>query len=221
MYSKTSNIPTDLAHFATRSDRANYLVDKFGKLLVGNVLDVGCDMRLLRKLLPPEVAYTGIDIGGDPDIQIDLEKIDRLPFDDAAFECVVCTDVLEHIDNLHHVFAELARVSSRYIIISLPNNWVNARLPVARGRGHIGFYGLPVNKPVDRHKWFFSLSEAREFFEGQADSMSLNIVEMLAVDKPRPPVLRSLLRLFTPSKERYLNRYAHTLWAIFEKKTAV
>ena len=55
------------------------------------------------------------------------------------------------------------RVSRGCIILSLPNNWANARRPIARGRGAIGHYGLPLEPPVDRHKWFFSLAEARQF----------------------------------------------------------
>ena len=66
----------------------------------------------LRDLLP-RVRYTGIDLGGTPDITIDLERADRLPFDAAAFRCVVCSDVLEHLDNLHAVFGELLRVAGR------------------------------------------------------------------------------------------------------------
>ena len=80
----------------------------------------------------------------DPDLVIDLEKIERLPFDDASFDAVLCSEVLEHLDNLHAMFGELTRVSRRWILISLPNCWTAARRPVQRGRGAIGHYGLPA-----------------------------------------------------------------------------
>ena len=38
-------------------------------------------------------------------------------------DCVVCTDVLEHVNNLHEVFEELIRITKRYVIISVPNGF--------------------------------------------------------------------------------------------------
>lgn len=93
----------DTRSFRRREERIKYAIEHFGKYLSGKVLDVGCDKAVLREMLP-EIEYTGVDIGGDPDVKIDLEKIDRLPFEDGAFDCVLCTDVLEHLDNLHVVF---------------------------------------------------------------------------------------------------------------------
>ena len=211
-------IAVDSALFNKRVKRIQYLAEHFGRYLNGRALDVGCDAATLRDMLPAGCSYTGVDIGGDPDITLNLEEIERLPFDDGAFDVVVCTDVLEHLNNLHLVFQELVRVSNRYLIISLPNNWASARRAIARGSGQIAHYGLPLTPPPDRHKWFFSLSDAREFLEGQAGLLSLSAVEMRIADRPRPGILRALLRLFTPSRECYLNRYAHTLWAVLEKR---
>jgi len=216
MCHRPAHIPIDAASFSVRANRTRYLAAHFGRFLGGSVLDVGCDMGLLRDMLPPGSSYTGVDIGGNPDIRLNLEEIEALPFGDEAFDVVACTDVLEHLDNLHFIFSELVRVSGRYLIISLPNNWTAARRPIARGSGQIGHYGLPLHPPADRHKWFFNLSEAKAFLEGQAELLSLSIVEMHITEKPRPPVVRGLLRLFAGSCERYLNRYAHTLWAVLE-----
>ncbi|MFH1144533.1 MAG: methyltransferase domain-containing protein [Candidatus Eisenbacteria bacterium] len=55
-------------------------------------------------------SYVGVDIAGRPDIELNLEKAERLPFDDDAFDTVLCADVLEHLDNLHAIFDELVRV---------------------------------------------------------------------------------------------------------------
>lgn len=210
-------LPIDRASFRVRANRTEYLVQHFGGYLVGKVLDVGCDKGLLRTLLPESSSYTGIDIAGEPEISLDLEKVERLPLDDNEFDTVVCTDVLEHLDNMHRIFSELVRVSRRYLIISLPNNWASARRAISRGSGQICHYGLPTTPPQDRHKWFFNLTEAREFLEAQANSLSLTIVEKRATEKPRPSVIRGMLRLLAGSQERYLNRYAHTLWAVIEK----
>lgn len=202
--------------FARRSDRSEYIAKRFSSFLIGKILDVGCDEAILRKLLP-KIYYIGIDIGGDADIKLDLEDINYLPLDDETFECVVCSDVLEHLDNLHHIFGELVRVAKKYIIISLPNNWVNARKPIGKGKGSFGHYGLPIIPIQDRHKWFFGLSEAMSFIEGQEKNYPISIIEMHVTEKPRPLLIRAMRRLIYPYQERYLNRYAHTLWVIFKK----
>lgn len=165
----------------------------------------------------PELTYTGVDVGGKPDITLNLEEADGLPFEDGSFDCVLCSDVLEHLDNLHLIARELVRVARGKLIVSLPNNWANARRPVERGKGEIGHYGLPSEPPPDRHKWFFGLSEAAKFFKELARQYPMRIVEMVANEKPRPALVRALRRLRYLSHERYLNRYAHTLWAVYEK----
>lgn len=206
--------------FNTRISRTEYLVARFGKFLQGKVLDVGCNEAPLRKLMPG-LDYTGIDVGGTPDIQIDLEGVEKLPFDDGEFDAVVCIDVLEHLDNLHAMFDELARVAKTHLVISLPNCWSGARQPIERGHGAIGHYGLPITRPVDRHKWFFSLSEAQAFFEDQTQRLPLSLVEIEATERPRLPLKRMLRRLRHPEQIRYLNRYAHTLWGVFKKGQAL
>lgn len=206
---------TEYITFKERADRSQYIAQRFGQYLQPSLLDVGCDMALLKKLLSPEV-YVGVDMGGEPDLRLDLDKIDRLPFDDGQFHATVCSDVLEHLDNIHYMFSELVRVSERYLLISLPNNWANARRPIERGKGQLAHYGLPADRPVDRHKWFFGFTEAEHFLDAQAQKYNLKIVEKVANDKPRSSLVR-LLRQMRYSTEKYNNRYAHTLWVVYEK----
>lgn len=206
----------DYVTFRERADRSRYIAHRFGKYLKESVLDVGCDKALLRTLLPSEVRYTGVDVGGTPDITLDLDVAGKLPFADRSFATTVCSDVLEHLDNLHVIFAELERVSQKYIVVSLPNNWANARRPIERGYGAIAHYGLPSTRPSDRHKWFFGFTEALAFLEAQARAPTLSLVEVIANDKPRMALLRAARRARYPG-HRYLNRYAHTVWAVYRR----
>jgi SAM-dependent methyltransferase len=212
-------VRVEYVSFTDRMARIEYVATRFRRFLAGKVLDVGCDRSNLKTLIP-DIAYTGLDIAGDPDVKLNLETMDRLPFDDDSYECVVCTDVLEHLDNLHFVFGELVRVARNHLIVSLPNNWTNARLPIERGKGSFDKYGLPVEPPPDRHKWFFGLQEAVEFLRGQEKKYPFSILEMRVTEKPRPVMVRALRRVRYPSRERYWNRYAHTVWAVMEKDRA-
>jgi len=211
--------PSDRVQFREREDRLKYLAGTFGPILSGRVLDVGCDARHLKRLLPG-LDYLGIDIAGDPDIVIDLEKVPALPFGDREFDLVICSEVLEHLDNLHHTFGELARVTKKRLLVSLPNCWSAARLPLRRGIGSIGHYGLPPLRPADRHKWFFSASEALAFGQSQGKVHGLGLVEIRVCERPRPTLVRVLRRIVHPYRERYMNRYAHTIWMSFERAGA-
>jgi SAM-dependent methyltransferase len=206
----------DYVSFQGRQARIEYLAKAFKRFLNGRLLDVGCDKAHLKAMLPHS-DYVGVDISEDADIQLNLEKSGGLPFADDSFDCVISSDVLEHLDNLHQIFGDMVRVSRKYLIISLPNNWANARRPIERGKGSFGHYGLPVEPPQDRHKWFFGLSEAMNFAKGQERKFPISIIEVCATEKPRPLLVRGVRRFLYPSQERYLNRYASTLWIVFEK----
>ncbi|MBT7299348.1 MAG: hypothetical protein HN849_07550, partial [Victivallales bacterium] len=68
--------------FPVRADRTRYIANRFGAYLRDSVLDVGCYEAPLRGLLT-EARYTGVDMVGDPDITLNLEQCERLPFDDS------------------------------------------------------------------------------------------------------------------------------------------
>ncbi len=209
-------IPVDYTRFNQRRDRTAYLADHFRQYLQGSILDVGCDQAVLKQLLPDQ-PYTGIDVAGTPDIQLDLEKIDRLPFDDAHFGAVVCTDVLEHLDNLHAMFDELLRVSGRYVVMALPNCWQVARVPISRGRGGFAHYGLPADRPADRHKWFFSYSQAHAFVTEQLRRRpAWKLRDHRICEKPRSGLIRTLRHLRYGQEQKYWNRYCLTAWFVLE-----
>ncbi len=209
------HLQTEYIHFPSREARSRYVAKRFQTYLSDSLLDVGCFEAPLRDILKG-VEYTGIDVAGKPDIRLNLENCTRLTFATAEFHCVLCIDVLEHLDNMHAIFDEIIRVAKRYIIISLPNCWRDARRPIERGRGTFAHYGLPVDPPMDRHKWFFNYTQAREFLERQSQKNFLRIVEMFATEKPKPWPARAFRKILYQG-ERYRNRYTQTVWAVYEK----
>jgi ubiquinone/menaquinone biosynthesis C-methylase UbiE len=58
--------------------------------------------------------------GRVPWLPVLQSSIYELPFDDRAFELVLCTDLLEHLDDPDRAVRELARVSSRHMLITVP-----------------------------------------------------------------------------------------------------
>lgn len=167
-------------HNITRPDRNRFCAEILqSKEAKGSVLNIGSGGEEFLKQNLPDLKITDIDICGKVDHVINLETDLPLPFENNSYETVICLDVLEHIDTFHSVFEEILRISSKNIILSLPNcsanyfqNLILNRQPFADKRHEFGkyekFYGIPYQRPVDRHKWFFCFDEAIEFFEHHA-----------------------------------------------------
>ena len=209
-----------------RRSKARHVWEKYRPILESaTVLDVGSDECHLREHLPDAARYHGVGLGGSPDRRVDLER-QRLPFADGAFETVLCLDVLEHIENPQQSFDELCRVASGHVVVSLPNPWRAFWRNLNRGRwresGGLKFYGLPGEKPADRHKWFFSLSEAEAFVQRRAEANGWRVLQLdYEGQGRRRPGLRGRLRRWVlgrllggPLPWRDLE--AGSLWAVLE-----
>ncbi len=205
--------------YSNREERSKWLAQRFVSEISGSnsILDIGCYNADLKTHLPEKMKYTGIDISGKPDIVLNLDAIDKLPFDADSFDTVVCADVLEHLENIHKMLDEICRVSAKYVIITLPNPFsdliqfirkktyaktMNERM----NYGKYGkFYGLPFEKPDDRHRWFFSYEEIKEFIEYKATK---NGMEILVFENESKYIKRGIMKRFV---YHLLNRYNKNL----------
>ena len=189
----------------------------------------------MKKYLDANIDYYELDICGEPDLLINLERELPIPVQDNSYDTVVCTDVLEHLDNLHDVFEELLRVTNKYIIISLPNSMETVLsyyrdIEYAQGTNdtrsqngkYMKFYGLPFENPNDRHKWFFSYIEAEEFFEYKAKKLNFKIKEMFPIgyyvnkNSYKSKLFRYFIKIFA-SKNTAKNVFPSTFWIVIEK----
>ncbi|HZW11395.1 MAG TPA: class I SAM-dependent methyltransferase [Phycisphaerales bacterium] len=156
------------SEYTDRDTKAAYIGRKYAPVLEGSVLDVGCGAGLLRRHVARPDLYVGIDSGAGGGVALDLER-GVLPFGDQAFDAVVCTDVLEHLEAAHAIFDECCRVSRSRVIISLPNPVRNFIAELFAGSaGRMKYYGLPPQNPGDRHRWFFGFEEAEAFVRERA-----------------------------------------------------
>ncbi|MBU4353415.1 methionine biosynthesis protein MetW [Candidatus Parcubacteria bacterium] len=132
------------------------------------VLDVGCgDGLFLNALAQKEVLASGVDISEEGvkkcgekglDASVVDISIENLPFQDGAFDTVIMLDVLEHLYAPEALLQEAARVSKKYIIISVPNfNSLPARLQVLFGnapennrpnKGHVYWFNYKILKKM-------------------------------------------------------------------------
>ncbi len=212
---------TKLQYGGSREDRVKFVAKKFKNYLKESILDVGCDEGYLRELIPKDVKYIGVDMGGKPDFVVNLEidKLDR--FDDKSFNAVLCTDVLEHLNNIHDVFDDICRVSKKYVIISLPNSWVNFKYPLISGNKEYKRYGLPLNNPIDRHKWFLNYEEALEFTRERGKMNNFTMKYYFPVpyhfNSIRHQIFNIFFKIYYGNRYGYENLFYQNLWALLKR----
>lgn len=210
-----------------RKSKARFVWQTYKSVLRGStILDVGADEGYLREHLPDPSKYLGIGLGGSPDRTVDLEK-EGLPFPADSFDCVLCLDVLEHLDNPHEIFDELCKVSRSYVIVSLPNGWAEFFNTLRSGNYMPGqalkYYGLPIEPPDDRHKWFFSLDEAEAFIRVRSRMNGMYVQDTKNTNPYTGRGLRAqlrqlALRIFFHRDLELRNLFSGTLWALLEKQ---
>ncbi len=216
-------------NYVDRKTKSEYIFEKYQSLFKSSVLDVGADAMYLKpKIIQCGARYTGMGFGEGIDLEYDLEKV-PLPFVDNEFETVMCFDVLEHLECIHIMFDELCRISSDYIIISLPNPWADFFHVLRKGdyskNESIKFYGLPVDKPKDRHRWFFSEADAKKFIEERAKRNGWKVEqcdvirahEKMGGDGLKGALGRILLRKIFRSDIDLLGLHHMNIWFVLKK----
>jgi SAM-dependent methyltransferase len=210
--------------YTSRKNKPEYVWQKYREILQGRILDVGADECGLKKFLSEGTEYIGIGLGGSVDVEIDLEK-EKLPYEDNSFDCVLCLDVLEHLDNIHEVFDELCRVTKKYLIISLPNPWASFMGMLRRGYYKrtelpMKFYNLPTDPPIDRHKWFYGVHEAERFFKERGRMNGMEILQMDRVYADlnlKRRLYRMALKLVVHKDVDIDSLWSGSVWAVLVK----
>jgi 2-polyprenyl-3-methyl-5-hydroxy-6-metoxy-1,4-benzoquinol methylase len=109
------------------------LAKEIDKLKISSIFDAGCGEGFTLEFLRKQgigQKYEGIDflktaieIGQKvhPKVKLVQASIYELPYKTNSFDVILCTEVLEHLENPQEAVKELFRVSKKYVLASVPN----------------------------------------------------------------------------------------------------
>ena len=117
-----------------RDRRFSALAARAAELEPRRILDIGCGSGTLAKHIEdilPDVEIHGVDFSANAlkrgkyltqTYCVDLER-ESIPLEDASFDLIVCSEVLEHLFNPGHVMQEICRLLSNdgRGIVTVPN----------------------------------------------------------------------------------------------------
>jgi 2-polyprenyl-3-methyl-5-hydroxy-6-metoxy-1,4-benzoquinol methylase len=112
-----------------------------------SLLDVGCGEAVLTHKWAQRLGgrrVVGIDLDDPqlhalweqrqaPNLTYKVMKAENLPFADGEFDVATAIEVLEHVPDPAHTVAEMARVASGHLLVSVPREPLWRALNLARG----------------------------------------------------------------------------------------
>jgi SAM-dependent methyltransferase len=121
------------------------------------VLDVGCGQKPYFPFFAAHAErYVGVDVVENP--AADLRgSVEELPVEDASFDVVLCTQVLEHCDDPAAAVRELRRVTA------------------PGGRVLASTHGVQVYHPSPQDFWRWTHAGLRRLFEMHAEWAALDV----------------------------------------------
>ena len=215
------------ANYTGRAERNVFLADYLsGVDQTTKIVNIGGGgERHLQKALDNQqldCSVIELDIVGDCDYIVDLDQIDKLDFASNSFDVACATDVLEHLENFHLINSELLRISAGHIIISLPVsssevvNIVRDKY-ASKDRNENGiyskFYGIPLSKPSDRHRWWMTFEDIVSFYREFASDHECDLTFGLRKMNAKHTLLRYLL-----GQRLYYNFFCPYVWIFLRKR---
>jgi SAM-dependent methyltransferase len=154
------NPPQTSPTWVVRHALARWLRGQAAELARGErvrILDVGCGPKPYYPFFADVASeYVGVDVVENPAAEL-RGAVEALPVDDASFDVVLCTQVLEHADDPAQAVRELRRVTR------------------PGGRVLASTHGVQVYHPSPVDYWRWTHTGLRRLFEQNADWSALTV----------------------------------------------
>ncbi|MFC1687937.1 class I SAM-dependent methyltransferase [Patescibacteria group bacterium] len=200
-----------------------HILKKIIKKTSGNILVVGCGSQKEMSILPSSAEGYGIDISKRaveyarkefPRYDIRVADASHLPFGDSFFTTIVCSEVIEHVENADEAMSEFARAlePKGTLVLTTPNWWswygifrlfgeLIMRKPLTSDNQPIDHWSTPhaMRKKIQQH---FTVEKFRGFWyylpfgKGHIQIPSVCTIPIVVILWPIELLLRILLPWF-------------------------
>lgn len=175
-------LPTNFVKHTSKNPIQKLLINNFYSSLISlikplspkTILDAGCgegftmsklaEFGVGKQIEGVEYSKDAITLGKKffPNLVIKQGSVYELPYEDNSFDLIVCTEVLEHLEDPKKAIKEMLRVSKKYLVISVPNEPLFMLSNFLRGKnisrlgndmGHINHWNpLSLKKYLTQNK---------------------------------------------------------------------
>ncbi len=132
------------------NQKKKHIENIFKKLLIKNVVDLGCGDVEMLDVIPKKIDYTGIDISptqiayarkkikkiGRKNTKVKIGDVLNSDFKSNTFDAALLCDIVEHVLDPERLFNETKKLVKKngHIIISIPNEfmWKTIRAMLCR-----------------------------------------------------------------------------------------
>jgi SAM-dependent methyltransferase len=141
------------------------------------ILDVGCGVKPYYPFFADVTAdYVGLDVVENPMAEI-IGSVEAMPVDDASFDVVLCTQVLEHCDDPAQAVRELQRVTR------------------PGGRVLASTHGVQVYHPSPVDYWRWTHEGLHRLFATSADWASVTVTPAAGTASPLAMLLGTYVEI--------------------------
>ncbi|HEY2326973.1 MAG TPA: methyltransferase domain-containing protein [Gaiellaceae bacterium] len=148
--------PRTLPSWSIRRPLSDWLRREGAAAAGKRVLDIGCGDKPYYPFFAGAASYVGVDVKENRAADV-IGSIDAIPVEDGSFDVVLCTQVLEHVDDPAAAVSELYRVCA------------------PGGRVLASTHGVMVFHPNPNDLWRWTHQGLRVLFEREAVWSSVSV----------------------------------------------
>ena len=149
-----------------------------------SLLDLGARDQFLKKFIPSDVKYTGVDRFQNNNDNLIINLDNNFEEIREKYDVIAALDVIEHLDEPLAFYENCKKYSKKLLLINFPNQaYYEVRLNfLLRGKLTNKFH-FSGKSNDDRHRWFTNYQNVQEFIKQNKDPNSK--IEIIKIFKTR------------------------------------
>ena len=149
-----------------------------------SLLDLGARDQFLKKFIPSDIKYTGVDRFQNNNDNLIINLDDNFEKIGEKYDVIAALDVIEHLDEPLAFYENCKKCSKKLLLINFPNQaYYEIRLNFLLKGKLTNKFHFSGKSNDDRHRWFTNYQNVQEFIKKNKDPNSK--IEIIKIFKTR------------------------------------